>query len=609
MRSLTPRQNAAVVSAQARWLDWIFSTKPADRRLAEEAVRHTYWAGGVREPEIFLWFDDLTEAMLVTEQLSNCRESNWMLPPESLERREEVQHRICNKLGLRTWEDVVQAVGPEQRANRHETRLHRGIKFRVAVPRNDSLQAGLPISLNDSRCDYTLIEEAAEVVGRRGIRSCTEIAQIVQCSAGPGIPGHSGIGHMPCIYYDYRFEQLFRHDCLLSICGDQTSLAYDGLRRTVQHAGPWWPFANAAILCDRPQDAYRDSEGRLHRDNGPAVKFRNGVELFARHGSWVPTEAILSPEALKHSAISAEGDPDVRRALIEIYGAERYESERRPPPPRKRRNALLIPLPDGEVETIEALRSYGPLPYYERYMGGDHRQVWLELIALGAGVRADEYAADARAVAYTTMSRVARNLVTIIERLREIGYQFEVESGGQDNVIPFGTARRNLWTDTAARERVTPLMPPERRLADMIRLQQDAGTLPISLRTWFEIVGSVTLLGRHRVLSPGNGTLSPNPLVIVPFSQVLRAWDPSPPEVGVEGKPFLSELAPYTGGQSYSMRLPAVGIDALFENEPHRLYFVDYLRRTLQWGGFPGFESAGQKPKEIQFLTQELLVF
>jgi hypothetical protein len=67
MRSLTPRQNAAVVSAQTRWLNWIFSTIPASREQAEEAVRHTYRAGGVPEPEIFLWFDDLIEAMLVTE--------------------------------------------------------------------------------------------------------------------------------------------------------------------------------------------------------------------------------------------------------------------------------------------------------------------------------------------------------------------------------------------------------------------------------------------------------------------------------------------------------------------------------------------------------------
>jgi Domain of unknown function (DUF6745) len=609
MRTLTPRQNAAVISAQTRWIDWIFSTKPADRRLAEEAVRHTYRAGGVPEPEIFLWFDDLIEAMLVTEQLSVIRESNWKLPPESLQRREEVQHRACNQLGLRTWEEVVDAVGPEHCANRHETRLHRGVKLSVAVPRNDTLQAGLPIAINDSPCDCDVIEQAGVAVGRPGIRSCTEIAQIVQCSAGPGIPGHSGIGHMPCIYYDYRFEQLFRHDCLLSICGEQSSLAYDGLRRTVQHAGPWWPFANAAILCDRPRDAHRDSERRLHRENGPAVTFRNGVELFAWHGSWVPAEAILYPQALKRSEISAQGDPQVRQALIEIYGAERYESERRPPPPRKRRNALLIPLPDGEDEKIEVLRSYGPLPYYERYMAGDHRQVWLELIALGAGVRADQYASDARAVAYTTMSRVARNLVTIVKRLREIGYEFEVESGDQDNVIPFGTARRNLWTDTAASERAAPLKPPERRLADMIRLQQDAGTFPISLRAWFEIVGSVTLLGRHPVLSPGDGTLSRNPLVIVPFSQVLRAWDASPPEVGIEGQPFVAELAPCPRGQSYSIKLPAVGMDTLVENEPHGLSFVDYLRLTLQWGGFPGFESAGQRPKEIEFLTQELLAF
>ena len=609
MRSLTPRQNAAVISAQTRWIDWIFSTKPADRRLAEEAVRHAYRAGGVHEPEIFLWFDDLIEAMLVTEQLGGYREFNWMLPPESLQCREEVQHRVCNKLGLGTWEQVVVAVGPEHCAHRHETRLHRGVTFRVAVPRNDSLQAGLPISLNDSPCGYDVIEETAEVVGRLGIRSCTEIAQIVQCSAGPGIPGHSGIGHVPCIYYDYRFEQLFRHDCLLSICGDQASVAYDGLRRTVQHAGAWWPFANAAILCDRPLDAYRDTERRLHRDNGPAVKFRNGVELFAWRGSWVPAEAILSPETLKHSAIGVEGDPQVRQALIEIYGAERYESERRPPPPHKRRNALLIPLPDGADEKIEVLRSYGPLPYYERYLSGDHRQVWLELNALGAGVRADQYAADARAVAYETMSRIARNIGTIIERLREIGYEFEVESGDQDNVIPFGTARWNLRTGMAARERAAPLTPPERRLADMIRLQQDAGTLPISLRTWFEIVGSVTLLGRHPVLSPGDGTLRPDPLVIVPFSQVLRAWDASPPEIGVQGQPFFAELTPCPRGQSYSIKLPAVGMDALLESERHGLSFVDYLRLTLQWGGFPGFESAGQRPKEIEFLTQELLAF
>src|SRR5580704_13782906 len=119
MRTLTPKQLAAVDAARARWLEWIFSTEPADRDRAEEGVRLTYRAAGVPEPEIFLWFDDLREAMLVTEQLAEYRASNWMLPPESLRLREDVQRRIRTRLGLPTWKAVIRAVGQWQSPHRH----------------------------------------------------------------------------------------------------------------------------------------------------------------------------------------------------------------------------------------------------------------------------------------------------------------------------------------------------------------------------------------------------------------------------------------------------------------------------------------------------------
>ena len=113
----------------------------------------------------------------------------------------------------------------------------------------------------------------------------------------------------------------------------------------------------------------------------------------------------------------------------------------------------------------------------------------------------------------------------------------------------------------------------------------------------------------------GDGTLLPDPLVVVPFSQVLHTWDDSPPDVGVEGRPFVAEVAPdaickaHRSGQSYLITLPGVGMDALLENERHGLSFVDYLRLALQWGGFPGFESAGQRPKEVELLSDGLLTF
>ena len=567
------------------------------------------------EPEIFLWFDDLVEALLVREQLSSFRDFNWQLPPESLERREEAQRRVRERLGLRTWDEVVEAVGPEHRRNRHETRQLRGVNFGVAVRRTDTLQAGLPIAVDDHPCDHEVIEQAAARVGRAGIDAYYELAHIVQRSAGPGILGHYGISHDTSFYDDYRYEQLFRHDCLLNICGDQASAAYDGLRRTVQHAGPWWAFRNAAILCDRPRDVWRDSEGRLHRHNGPAVIFWNGVELFAWHGVWIPAEAIRSPWSLSASTIRAEGDPKVRRGLIEIYGAERYERERRPMPLRKPGDPLAIHFFSSAEEKIERLRGYGPLPHYERYLAGEHHEVWRELGALGAEIRSDRYVADALAVGCATMRRVVQNIRTIVERLRELGYEFDIESVNRDTVIHFGVARWSLWVGPRHQERPAPWMPPQQRLADLKRLERDAGELPISLRAWYEIGGSVTLLGKHPVLSPGDGTLLPDPLVIAPLSQVVRAWDDSPPDVGIEGRSFVADLAPdatskaHGGGQSYSMMLPAVGMDALLQNERHGLSFVDYLRLAIEWGGFPGFEMAGQRPKEIDFLSQGLLAF
>src|SRR5262245_24384196 len=138
MRFLTPQQNAAVLSAQTRWLEWIFSTKPANREQAEEAVRDTYRFARIPEPRIFLWFDDLMEALLAVEQLTPYRDFNWMLPPGSLWRRKEIQRCVRNKLGLRTWKQVVQVVGPLHRANRSETRQHLGVSIGVAVPCEDS---------------------------------------------------------------------------------------------------------------------------------------------------------------------------------------------------------------------------------------------------------------------------------------------------------------------------------------------------------------------------------------------------------------------------------------------------------------------------------------
>jgi hypothetical protein len=194
MRCLTARENAAVKRAAARWLEWIYSTEPADREQAEAGVRQTYRAAGVAEPEIFLWFEDLMEALVVTEQLSDFREVNWMLPPEAMPRREEARRRVRDRLGLRTWNQVLRATGTWYSRFRHEEKRHLGLPVMVAAPREDSLQARLRTAADDQRTDCEAIEEAAAAVSVAARGAYRELETIVQQAARPGIPGHAPIG-------------------------------------------------------------------------------------------------------------------------------------------------------------------------------------------------------------------------------------------------------------------------------------------------------------------------------------------------------------------------------------------------------------------------------
>ncbi len=62
--------------------------------------------------------------------------------------------------------------------------------------------------------------------------------------------------------------------------------------------------------------------------------------------------------------------------------------------------------------------------YLDRYLSGEHEQVWAELVALGAAVREEPLYSDAWAVACETMRRARYNIELLIPRLEAFGYQF-----------------------------------------------------------------------------------------------------------------------------------------------------------------------------------------
>ena len=85
----------------------------------------------------------------------------------------------------------------------------------------------------------------------------------------------------------------------------------------------WW-HENVLAISDKPTVINRDDQGRLHCDDGPAIAYRDGWALHAIHGVIVPADIIQQPESITVARIEQESNAEIRRVMVERYGADRF---------------------------------------------------------------------------------------------------------------------------------------------------------------------------------------------------------------------------------------------------------------------------------------------
>jgi hypothetical protein len=120
----------------------------------------------------------------------------------------------------------------------------------------------------------------------------------------------------------------FREVCDLEFAEIDTFAAYEVMS---SRCGAFSTYKDFAFVSDRPRVLRRDQAGRLHADDGPAIAWRDGWQLFYWHGLQIPRghEWIISDRDLITPAkIDAEPNAELRRIMLEVYGFERYLSER-----------------------------------------------------------------------------------------------------------------------------------------------------------------------------------------------------------------------------------------------------------------------------------------
>jgi hypothetical protein len=311
---------------------------------------------------------------------------------------------------------------------------------------------------------------------------------------------------------------------------------------------------------------YRFDHGRLT----PVWTDSRAVDWLRRDPRWLELCAGLRRDEFFGQAarrVLREADPDQREAAL---GRVRQTE-----PPIK-----------IEIRTVSAGNLLG------RYRSGEFAAVWQDIKShqhIG-GYFYDEVLS----VAEETMRRVARNADMLSERLRVKG-----------------------WTALTGALR-TPPAPNDVAVFERIEAITQS-SLPPSLRAFWTVVGGIDWVWNYNREEnpPDLGVALPmpemDPLCVDGAGAAVHVFDtweeqrdqPDPDLI----EPFDLDLAPdafhkanISGGPPYGVELPFFGADPLFANEPHRLSFVDYLRLSFHWAGFPGLETHADREDVRRFV-------
>ncbi|MGP4024751.1 DUF6745 domain-containing protein [Actinomadura sp. 3N407] len=97
--------------------------------------------------------------------------------------------------------------------------------------------------------------------------------------------------------------------------------------RMASVVGWWWALNDVAVLTPHPAEVHTDDSGRLHSDDGPAVRYRDGFSQHCWRGRLVPPD-LIDPGWSAADIVHAS-DEELQRRAAEQLGSASYAATRR----------------------------------------------------------------------------------------------------------------------------------------------------------------------------------------------------------------------------------------------------------------------------------------
>jgi hypothetical protein len=131
--------------------------------------------------------------------------------------------------------------------------------------------------------------------------------------------------------YGFQEYWLSYYDFVGTECGDDITRVKP-LLELAKVCGWWTPLNDVAIVQNRPLEIHMNAAERLHNPTGAAIRFAETMPGVPSHSNVYAVNGVRVPRAVIENTyngadIDAEQNAEVRRIMIERYGAERYITE------------------------------------------------------------------------------------------------------------------------------------------------------------------------------------------------------------------------------------------------------------------------------------------
>lgn len=120
-------------------------------------------------------------------------------------------------------------------------------------------------------------------------------------------------GNQDCAWLG--FYQFFRDEVGLEVCNK-----LNGLIELTEHSGWLNVYEDTVVFQHRPELIKFDAEKRLHCEDGPAIRYRDGYSIYSWHGTRIPAEWIEKKSELTAKTALTWQNIEQRRCACEILG-------------------------------------------------------------------------------------------------------------------------------------------------------------------------------------------------------------------------------------------------------------------------------------------------